>query len=352
MTKPTYVLLAAALVATGLGGAVILTSSSDCESPTASRSIETIRVARAPEHVIVGSNCQVWVGHANGCCSSGNLTRIDANSTEILGHTATGEPVRGLAEVDDRVYAVSGAERTIMHVNDDGADFVEALFKGENQDPHYLAGGEGSLWVGLVPLGISVSDAPRSIVRRVELEASRTSGLVAEYDVSRQETVGFLEVPHAPVTAIAFAHDSLWVASAERRSVYRIDPQTEKVLARVKLNGAPGDLAVGADSIWVTLPQRAEVARIDSTSNGVAGPIADTGDAVKQLAVGGGYVWGVLRGRDRVVRIDVSSQRIVGSPISVGDRPSDIAVGHGFAWVVNRRDNTVTRIPTTYPVSG
>ena len=67
------------------------------------------------------------------------------------------------------------------------------------------------------------------------------------------------------------------------------------VLARIKLDGAPGELAVGADSTWVTIPQRAEVVRIDSTSSRVAGPVVDTGDAVKQLAVGGGYVCGVLR---------------------------------------------------------
>ena len=75
-----------------------------------------------------------------------------------------------------------------------------------------------------------------------------------------------------------------------RRSVSRIDPKTNKVIATIDVGvpGGGGEIAAGEESVWVTALQF-PLSRIDPATNAVVQQFyGDGGDAVR---VGLGSVW-------------------------------------------------------------
>ena len=72
---------------------------------------------------------------------------------------------------------------------------------------------------------------------------------------------------------MAIGFDSLWVADCDSRSVYRINLQSHKVTAVIATGLADPEgelsLAVGAGSVWVMADSKGTLARIDPHSNKV-----------------------------------------------------------------------------------
>jgi YVTN family beta-propeller protein len=93
-----------------------------------------------------------------------------------------------------------------------------------------LAVGDGSLWV---------SDAANNRVWQIQIFASPR--IAGDIPVVLQ--------PHG----LAFGDGTLWVANSGDGTVMRIDPDTGKVVATIKVGGAPIGIAVSNDLVWVTV---------------------------------------------------------------------------------------------------
>ena len=73
---------------------------------------------------------------------------------------------------------------------------------------------------------------------------------------------------------LVFGAGSLWVGAWRDREVVRIDPRSNRVVARFPAGGRnPAGLAVGAGTIWVVHPDTDEVVRLDPRTGQVVARI-------------------------------------------------------------------------------
>ena len=112
-----------------------------------------------------------------------------------------------------------------------------------------------------------------------------------------------------------------------------------RIVSTIGLDSAPTDLIAASGSLWASLG-REEIVRIDPETNRIVARIQPGGVG---LAAGFGAVWAfdILAGE--VLRIDSGTNRVT-RRIQVGGLPTGIAVGHGSLWVANQLDSTVSRI--------
>ena len=112
-----------------------------------------------------------------------------------------------------------------------------------------------------------------------------------------------------------------------------------RIVSTIGLDSAPTDLIAASGSLWASLG-REEIVRIDPETNRIVARIKPGGVG---LAAGFGAVWAfdILAGE--VLRIDSGTNRVT-RRIRVGGLPTGIAVGHGSLWVANQLDSTVSRI--------
>ena len=153
---------------------------------------------------------------------------------------------------------------------------------------------------------------------------------------------------------LVFGAGSLWVGAWRDGQVVRVDPRSNRVVARLPAGGPnPAGLAVGAGSIWVVHPDTDEVVRLDPGTGRVVariklGPLpfelapGDRRFLPSLVAVGAGAGW-VATGRGAMARIDLASNRVVAVIKLPPERPAGIAVAGRSVWVAAGSDG-VARI--------
>jgi DNA-binding beta-propeller fold protein YncE len=149
---------------------------------------------------------------------------------------------------------------------------------------------------------------------------------------------------------------SIWVADGPSRTVTRIDPTTNAVLAVIPVPDPASVLAAGAGAIWLTSLPGDTVTRIDPTTNAATGSVslAPSGLGPIGITVDDGYVW--IANHDgnptgSVAKIDPATMSVV-DVIPVGSQsfagPNWLASGAGSIWTDVPNINAVVRInPTT-----
>jgi DNA-binding beta-propeller fold protein YncE len=153
---------------------------------------------------------------------------------------------------------------------------------------------------------------------------------------------------------LVFDAGSLWVGAWRDRQVVRVDPRSNRVVARFPAGGRnPAGLAVGAGTIWVVHPDTDEVVRLDPRTGRVVARIklgrlpfqvapGDRRFLPSLVAVGAGAGW-VATGRGAVARIDLASNRVVAVIKLLPESPAGIAVAGRNVWVAAGGDG-VARI--------
>jgi Protein kinase domain len=171
--------------------------------------------------------------------------------------------------------------------------------------------------------------------------------------------------------------DTLWVASARRRHVTRVDVRTRRVIGEpTELPDRPVALASGAGGVWAgmrsrvarldpasgrlreLLPVSSEVVRIATHRGAVwalgRAPhglerVGGSGERVELpgatggfLASGEGALWVTVRDPERLVRVVPESDRT--ASVAVGPSPAWLAITPGRVWVVDNGANTLVAV--------
>jgi ligand-binding sensor domain-containing protein len=118
----------------------------------------------------------------------------------------------------------------------------------------------------------------------------------------------------------------------------------------IELGTAPADIAYGEGAVWVVTADRTGLVRIDAASNRVETVVDLTGlgfPIVEHLwvAAGEGAVW--LVSETSVVQIDPRTNAIVGAPMVVGEEVVTFAVGEGTLWTGSHDDGVIARVDAT-----
>ena len=192
--------------------------------------------------------------------------------------------------------------------------------------PDWLEIGFGSLWVSNPGLGA---------VQRIDPD---TNKVIAEVKVNK------------PCAAMAVGHGSLWVASRKDKSIYRIDANTNTVAARIPVTVADSEASIAADQsgIWVLTDQKGVLSRISPDTNEVVARISVKPYSYAAVA-GYGAIWVTNTGSPRstengsVQRVDPKTNTVVAT-ITVHGQPRFLATGENGVWVLNQADGTVSKI--------
>jgi DNA-binding beta-propeller fold protein YncE len=133
-------------------------------------------------------------------------------------------------------------------------------------------------------------------------------------------------------SSIAVAYGFVWV-TAFPNELYRIDAQTNKMTAIIKLHENPRDLAAGEGSIWVLNQGDSSVQRIDAKSGELLTTI-ETGlpPGSAEITTGGGYVWVSMPGVP-ITQIDPKTNTLLHKFVGGHGIGGRIRYGGGSLWI-------------------
>ena len=320
--------VAAVMIIVAIAAAVLLGGGSEGDDGGGARSdllsAITIPVPSGSGGITIGGG-RVWVASSQ----SSVVTPIDADSRRPaepvqLGDTPSSTP--GLAVSGDSLLVSVAEGEAIVRVPTDSG-------KRDSRFPiaqtvHYgpVVAGDGSLWVTLQSgeIGrLSPKDGGISL---------RTPGPPPGLD-------GPLAVGGGSVWATASREDRSFLA--------RFDSRTGRIDAQIDLGkGVLGEgVAYGEGAAWVADTRHNDVLRVDPKTNRVVKRIRIETGISNDIAVGAGAVW-VLNGNDdKVSRVNPDTNRPIGGPTTIStSEASELAVGLGAAWVTSPDDNSVTRL--------
>jgi DNA-binding beta-propeller fold protein YncE len=136
----------------------------------------------------------------------------------------------------------------------------------------------------------------------------------------------------APTAAITPGFGAVWAADVADKAVLRIDPENNQITTRIPLEEKPMSIMEGEGSIWITNAE--SVSRIDPQTNRVVAAIHLEGQRPHVLAIGEGSVWATIPDKRSIVRIDSQTNTVI-ARIRVGEWPTSIALVNHGVWVAD-----------------
>jgi YVTN family beta-propeller protein len=272
-----------------------------------------------------------------------SLVSIDPRTNRIASSTPVGSGPAAVAVGDGAVWVANAADQTVSRVAPGTKQVVSTI--GTGRTPSAIAVGGGSVWVANA-IGAS------GTVSRIEPQSNQVVGTT----VTRR---GLFDAFAAPTpSAIAVGAGDVWTNGNPRALLTRFSARSG-ALRRPSLLGKTRSLdgiAVGETAVWISSSADDTVLRVDPDTSRVTAVIriAAAGQRVAGpygIALGDGSVWVVDSLANAVSRVDPRLNAVTAT-IRVGLRPTNVAVDENAVWVLNRGDGTVTRIdPETNTVS-
>jgi len=186
-------------------------------------------------------------------------------------------------------------------------------------------------------------------VRAVDPEGRRSSASSAQVNVIRPlpRADRTIRVGSEPYN-VAEGFGSVWVTVA--RGLVRLDPATGAVIARIDVGGRPWGVATGGGAVWIANQEDSTVSRIDPSTNAIVWRARLDQDPLSSpspvgVTIGGGSVWAADNGSDKVWRLDPGTGQILGVA-HIGDSHEFVGFGEGVVWVASE-NGTVGRIDPT-----
>ncbi len=272
----------------------------------------------------------VWVlGRGGALAALDPTTLVRQGDSLALGRSAVGP----IAVVLGRAW-IAGTDGVLRGVDPNGGMTKTSLGGGK---PTGIAAGEGRLWV-------SSSKGSVFAVNPETGEAGPSTDLGTR------------------LGGIAVSAGSVWVASADDGSLYRLDPATAGLAAVIPATEhLLYDVAAGEGGVWVTGRDQLRGGNVILRRLSLEGdPEETTRIDVKEgvrLVAGEGGVWVTLQPSPQqglpaagpseqeagLALIDPVSLAQIGS-FDVGRSPLALAIGAGAVWAASGRDGEISRV--------
>ena len=261
---------------------------------------------------ILVTETDVWVNDAEG----GLLTRLVLATGEVgrVGIRARGLVPAGERRIwvaaDDpaRISLVDAASLRTFRSIRLGMPSVE-LFR------RLLARGDGDLWT-VVP-----------VPGRTEI--GEGAGVVVRIDPETGKVVQRVRVGRTP-WEIAYGVSALWVSHYRPDVLTRIDAYDETV-TQVPVRHGPLGIVIGQGAVWVAHYWDSLIARVNATSYEIDDVIR-LPDPPSDLAVDARVLWATQPAKRTVVRLDPRNGSVL-KTVRLAAPPFDLALGAGALWV-------------------
>jgi streptogramin lyase len=224
-----------------------------------------------------------------------------------------------------------------------------------------VAVGFGAVWVS-APAGLWRIEPGRTSTRLAPLRGgyravAATGGaawaagslepVLVRIDPDTRREVARIRLPR-PGREVAGGASGVWIAfggppDEGPGTVARLDPVTERLGPEIELPGWASGIAVDDDGAWVAVWDRAVVVRVPADGGAAEPPINVRRHPVGIALIGGAVL--VASDAGVVTRIDPATGRIEGLPTIVGGRPYAVAAGDAGLWVSSQEGRTLRRVP-------
>lgn len=134
---------------------------------------------------------------------------------------------------------------------------------------------------------------------------------------------------------------AIWVAAADGDAVWRIDPATREVSAKVDVGDTPLRVAFDGELVWATVFGADRVVAIDPASNQVVTTVALAGEP-EGVAFGFDSIWVVRQAARTLSRVGRDGKVMRDFPL--GDEPRLVAVSDKYVFASNFGAGTLTRL--------
>ena len=181
-------------------------------------------------------------------------------------------------------------------------------------------------------------------------------GSVARVDIARKRVVATIKLGAPPrftgyLDAAVLAGGSVWVARDVGDEVDRIDPESNRIVSRIKVDSRPGGLAAGGGYVWAFHFLGPYLTRIDETT-GEKRVFTINRAAGTGIAVDGGAVWLLTANPSSVIKIDPESGKVLARIALKPPQPPKhgivdtwwMAAGGGSLWVAIANYDQAARV--------
>ena len=256
---------------------------------------------------------------------------LDPDSGAVRKSISFGTSPSNVAVGEGSVWVLDGDDQTVTQIDPETNEVVRVF--ATSSRPTDIGAGAGAVWVGN-GANDDLSEMPRSVSRidpasgvvvdTIDLPPRRGGHLSGMGGFSRQK--------------IAVTPEAVWVINPDQ-SLSRIDPRTNRIVARVKANAQV--IAAGEGDLWIG--QEGGIAEVDTARNVVSRQIPLGEDSPSGLAVGAGSVWAADPFDGSVWRIP--RDRPAGKRrIPLARWVNVVAFGAGSVWATNEIADEVYRI--------
>lgn len=197
--------------------------------------------------------------------------------------------------------------------------------------PVRLAFGLGFIWL---------SNPAERTISRIDTYSGEFTGPILTLDFEPRE--------------IAYGEAAVWVCSADRSRLVKIDPRTNEIAAEIDLRELQIPqhvflvLAAGEGAVWIT--NQTHVIQVDPLAHTIVGERLPAGEEVIVAGLGHGSLWTGSHDDGIVARVDAESNRVVAN-FDVGFSIHGLAVSDDALWILDEHGFGVVRIdPQSYEI--
>jgi streptogramin lyase len=185
-------------------------------------------------------------------------------------------------------------------------------------------------WQVITDDGVWVTSAPKNTVTRLDPDQNVIKAIIP--------------VGKKPCSGLAAGFGSIWVPNCGDKTVARIDINTNKVSATLQIPPAAseGGIAASDDAVWLVTDAKGVLSRIDPATNKVAAEIVVPPNSAG-VAFGEGAVWVTSPDQNLLTRVDPKTNKVTATT-EVGPGPRFLTTGAGSAWTLNQGDGTISRV--------
>jgi len=265
---------------------------------------------------------------------AGNLVRIDTSANRITARIHVGPHASHVVIQAGFAWVVDDLGGALIAVDTRTNRVSKNIPMRPTSElrPIGLAADAGSLWVILASnteYQANPRNPPSQLVR---------------VDPAGDEVLDTISLP-GNVAGVATGGGAVWVVSnLEPITIYRIDPTTKRVAARIDTgHTASGALVYQEPYLWVA-NQDGYLTRIDARTNGVT--LFEVGSPEwPALVAEGNAIWISAPLDNLVARFDPATGSISRTVRTGGSRPQEFAFLGNDIWVANYIDGTVAKLP-------
>lgn len=185
-------------------------------------------------------------------------------------------------------------------------------------------------WLAISPDSVWISnDAIRS-VQRVDAHTNRLTARIA--------------VDGDPCSGLAYAFGSIWSpVCGKHPSLDRIDPRTNAITSVFPIHpqNSEGGITASDDSVWLATSD-GMLSRIEPSTGRITQRVAIPSGSFNPLYANG-IIWLTSGEHDKLLAIDPHSGTIL-ARVRVGSKPRFLTAADGFVWTLNQGDGTITKV--------